>query len=80
MLTISRRESLCKKYNINIDMIKYKTYLVMDENNFIDIIGVELELIPLQISVKCNMSYSITFNFKRCLKMIRCILDKYNVE
>jgi hypothetical protein len=78
MLTIEKRNALCQKYNINTNDIKYTTYLITDENNFVDIIGVDLEIIPLKINIRCHMSKSITFNYKRCLKMVWCILDQYN--
>jgi hypothetical protein len=78
MITLAKREELCQKYNINPNDIKYTPYSITDEYNYINIIGVELEIVSLKISVKCHMSKSMIFNFKRCLKMVRCILDKYD--
>jgi len=74
-----RDKELYKKYNIDPDIINCNTYLVQDEYGFVQKHGIEMEIIPLKISIKCDMSDSITFNFKRCLMMVRCILDKYNI-
>ena len=79
MLTLEKRNQLCQKFNINPDNIKYATYRIVNQDNN-EVIGIDLELISLRINIRCHMSKSMIFNFKRCLKMINCILDKYNVD
>lgn len=79
MLMPYRKEALYKEFNINPKNIKYTTYRMVNQDND-EVRGVDLEIISLRINIRCHMSKSITFNFKRCLKMVRCILDKYNIE
>jgi hypothetical protein len=79
MLILARKEALYKKFNINPKNVKCTTYGIINHDND-RVRGVDLEIIPLRINIRCHMSKSITFNFKRCLKMVRCISDQYNVD